>query len=139
MDYCAGIWSYGTHNDYVKIQQRAIRYYLGVHSKAPLLAIEGDIGWIDTQIRQNVEMLRFWNRVIKMDDARLTRKIFDFDYSNNNSVQNWSSNIRELFRITNNMTVFVNKSTCDIKEMRDSLISHYSEKWRTEIQRKPKL
>ncbi len=28
-----------------KIQFRAIRYYLGVHPKTPLPALEGDMGW----------------------------------------------------------------------------------------------
>jgi hypothetical protein len=47
MDYCSGIWGYGNYDICNKIQQRAIRYYLGVHSKAPILAIEGDTGWLN--------------------------------------------------------------------------------------------
>ncbi len=55
-------------------------YFLGVHSKTPLVALEGDTGWSNTQIRRRTEMLRFWNCVIKMDATRLTRKLFEIEY-----------------------------------------------------------
>ncbi len=42
-DYASGICGYKQYGDGDKIQFRAIRYFLGVHSKAPLLALEGDI------------------------------------------------------------------------------------------------
>ncbi len=40
---------------YQRIQQNALRFYWGVHPKNPLLPLEGDIGWIHT------EMISFWN------------------------------------------------------------------------------
>ncbi len=46
MDYCAGVWGYGKHSSWSFIQNRALRCFLGVHQKAPILALEGDIGLI---------------------------------------------------------------------------------------------
>ena len=54
-----------------QIQQH--RFYLGVHQKTPLLALEGDTRWVHPNVRRHIEMLRFWNRVLKMDESRLTR------------------------------------------------------------------
>ncbi len=63
-----------------KILNRAIRCYLGVHQKAPSLAIEGYMGWIRTKVRQWVAMLRLWNKLIQMPDNCLTKKVFTWDY-----------------------------------------------------------
>ena len=63
-----------------EIQQHALRFYLGVHPKTPLLALEGDTGWVHPNVRRHIEMLRFWNRVLKMDESRLTRKMFEYAY-----------------------------------------------------------
>ncbi len=38
MDYSSGIWGSKNYNECEKIQQRAIRYYMGVYPKTPLLA-----------------------------------------------------------------------------------------------------
>ncbi len=54
--------------------------HTGVHQKAPILAIEGDMGWIRTKVRQWVAMLRVWNKLIQMPDNCLTKKVFTWDY-----------------------------------------------------------
>ncbi len=41
MDYGSGVWGYDNSEAGDKIQFRAIRYYLGIHPKTPLLALEG--------------------------------------------------------------------------------------------------
>ncbi len=70
MDYCAGVWAYRKHSSCSKIQSRAIRYFLGVHQKTQILALEGDMGWITSDVRRQTEMLRLTNRLIHMNDSR---------------------------------------------------------------------
>ncbi len=60
MDYGSGVWGYDNSAAGDKIQFRAIRYYLGVHPKTPLLALEGDIGWNSCKIRQRINMIRLF-------------------------------------------------------------------------------
>ncbi len=76
MDYCAGVWGYRKYSSCSNIQNRALRYILGVHQKVPILALEGDMGWITNDVRRQTEMLRLWNRLIDMDDSRLTKRYF---------------------------------------------------------------
>ena len=45
MDYCGSIWAHGKSKLADKIQNRAIRYFLGVHCNAPILAIQAEMGW----------------------------------------------------------------------------------------------
>ena len=50
--------SYMNYQSIDHIQNRAIRYCLGVHRFAPILAIHGDIGWIPSQYRLWINMVR---------------------------------------------------------------------------------
>ncbi len=67
IDYGSGIWGYKHYAEGDKIQFRAIR-----HSKAPLLALEGIMGWISCQIRHHINMIRLWNKFINMEESRIT-------------------------------------------------------------------
>ena len=72
----------------------AIRYYLGGHQKAPLLAVCGDMGWSSVQVRRHINMIGFWNRFLSIDGDRLTEKVFNWDHSL--CAQNWSEDILQL-------------------------------------------
>ena len=76
------------------IKNRAIRIYLGIHKFAPILALQGDMGWMSTENRQYLSMLRFGNRLLKLPDNCLTKRIFVDDfYLAQSGNENWSSNI----------------------------------------------
>ncbi len=45
VDYSSSVCSYANYDFYVKVQYRAMRYFLGAHPKATLLGLEGDMGW----------------------------------------------------------------------------------------------
>jgi hypothetical protein len=92
MDYSSGIWGYSKFEEGEKIQNRATRYYLGVHQTSPIFAIQGDMGWIRTKVRHQVAMLRLWNRLSQMPDDRLTKKVFDWDYY---MYKNWAYKLRK--------------------------------------------
>ena len=53
-DYCSGVWGFRDFNKGDMIQNRAIRYFLGVHRFTPILAISGDMGWPVTISTQEV-------------------------------------------------------------------------------------
>ena len=44
--YGSGIWGFNKHWSNQKLQNRAIRYFLGVHNKTPILALHAETGWI---------------------------------------------------------------------------------------------
>ncbi len=80
-------------------------------------------------------MFRFWNRIIKMDATRLTRKMFETDYRI--CKNNWCSEIKQLFENVNKIHICNNKHTCDIHEMQNSLYKVFTDKWLNQL--KPKL
>ena len=69
---------------------------MGVHKFAPIPAIEGDVGWLPTYYRHELEIIRLWNRLILMDNSRLAKKIFLCNYSNP-KVNDWPTQVRRIF------------------------------------------
>ena len=73
LDYASEIWGYRGYEKIDQVQSRAIRAYFGVHGFAPNLSIQGDMGWTDGSIRRRVNMVRYWNRPVRLNDDRLTK------------------------------------------------------------------
>ena len=71
-----------------------------------------------------------------MDNARLERRIFMWDY--NKGGDNWSNKISLILNNINCMHVYRNKTWCDIKEIENRLIDNYVTEWKTTIDKTPK-
>ena len=54
---------------------------MGVHTSTPIQVMMVDMGWADIYIKELLCMLRYWNKVITMDNTRLKRCIFMWEYN----------------------------------------------------------
>ena len=76
LDFASETWGYCKAKSADKVQIRALRFILGVHKFCPLPAMSGDVGWLGCKERRFISMIRYWNRLIRMSNNRLTKKIF---------------------------------------------------------------
>ena len=120
MLYGAEVFGYINPTNVEKIPKRALRFFMGAHTSTPIQAMMGDMGWTYIYIKELVCMLRYWSRVIIMDNPRLEMCIFMWDY--NNRCDNWSNKIAIILNSINCMHVYRNKTWCDIKEIETKLI-----------------
>ncbi|KAH3829741.1 hypothetical protein DPMN_102969 [Dreissena polymorpha] len=142
MDYSSGVWGYKTYSKCDTIQHRAIRAFLGVHKHASNIVINGDVGWQTITARHHIGMLRLWDRLVKMPGDRLTKRIFNWDFSQN---WGWNSEIKHIFELLNLQHLFASRSMGNISL--DSLLSratdHYKKndinKWTQGLETQPKL
>ena len=72
LDNCSGEWTFKQFNKTDTVQNRTIRYFLGVHRFTPLLAINVEMGWTISMHRHWAYMRRLWTWLIGMDNNRLT-------------------------------------------------------------------
>ena len=94
LDYGSGVWNTGLNCKKLdQIQNRAIRYYLGVPRTSPIAGIEGMMGWTPGIVRRDLESLCFYNQVIKLPDTRLPKILYDMDKAHNGL---WSNNIENI-------------------------------------------
>jgi hypothetical protein len=137
LDYAAGVWGYGRYKECDKVQMRAQRFYLGVHKFAPNCAVSGDMGYRTTLHRRKLEMIRLWNRVIKLQIYRIPKKILLWELALGNN--NWTCDVQTVFEEVNKGDIFENQSICDMKEVDDKLLEIYRQEWKIEVLSKPKL
>ena len=140
MDYGAGVWGFEEYAAAKAVQHRAMRVFLGVHRYAPILAMEGDIGWLSPKHRRWVSMLRLWNRLVAMDPSRLTYKVFTHDfYMAQSDIKNWCYNIWKILASIGLEDCFYNREPCDIDTCKEQLFELQKSKWEEDVLKKPKL
>lgn len=137
LDYSSGIWGYKTFSKIESLQNRAQRIFLGVHRFAPALGVEGDMGWLLRTNQRRLKMLQFWNRLVKMRDTRLTKKVFRWEYSNGR--HNWCSEVLDIFRKLNLEFIYENFMMCDIRRAEEQLRDLENTEWKESVLHKPKL
>ena len=98
MDYCSGIWGRQNNDNILKVHNRAIRCFLGVNKYAPIAGFQGDMGWIWPQVRHKIEMLRYWNRILQLEQGRLPKQLFDFMKELNFG---WMNDVKDIFKQIN--------------------------------------
>ena len=136
-NYGAGVWGQGRYADIDKVYNRAIRYFLGVHPRTPIAGLQGEMGWNSPLLDRQVCLLRYWNKLVTMDDDRLTKKMFNVDYDAN--ISNWCNDLRQLFVSIDMADTFVSRSRCDLHLARQKLHGLLQETWHREVLNKPKL
>ncbi len=136
LEYGSGIWGHLAAKPMNKVNNRAMRYFLGVHKFSPNEALIGDIGWLTPKLSRYLPRIRLWNKLIEMDNSRLTKRIFEYDY--NVCKNNWSSNMKSLF-VDINADVFKEKLSCNLSVMNDTLYDIMSKSWAKDVLKKPKL
>ena len=137
MDYGAGVWGFGKYPSANVIQNRASRYFMGVHSFAPNPSIHADMGWLLPRYRRYLAIVRLWNHLIRMDSQRLTKQIFEWDYTMKDN--NWSSDIESIFDLLGLQHIFEDRVECDLELCKHKLNGLMQTEWETDVKAKPKL
>ena len=137
LDYCACIWGFRDFDCVNKIQNRAIRYYLGVHKFAPNVGIIGEMGWVTRDICRKVDMIKFWNRMIQTDDNRLVKRVFNWD--RRLCKKNWSSEICNICNELNLSLNFENTAHINPKLVKQMLFTNFQNIWKRNVCVIPKL
>ena len=119
------------------VQNRAIRFYLGLHKYTPLPALHGEMGWKPPMYRHMTNILRFWNKLVNMDDSRLTKQIFNWDYQSRHGT--WTTEVKQIFTTLSVPDYFVTRTPID-RELANGLINNvlYLD-WLHNLHVKPKL
>jgi hypothetical protein len=138
LNYCSPVWYDLQVTKLEQIQTRAIRVYLGVHKFAPIAGLFGDMGWLPLVYQRKIDLIKYWNRLINMDDDRLTKKIFIFDW-NSKTNKTWCHSVEKVFNQLNMNHEFENMINCEINSITTKIYNLFQENWITLVNSKPKL
>ena len=118
LDYCSSVWVFKSYQNIDNVQNRTMRYFLGVHRFTPILAMVGDTGWLPSVYRRWLAMLHLWNRLTSMDDNRLTKQVFLYDLEKCNN--NWSKGVRTVMGHIGLIDHFTDRAGC----LADAVLTH---------------
>lgn len=92
LDYNSSVWAFQDYAFVNLVQNKAIRFFLGVHKFAPRVATNGDVGWLPCKERHWYNIVRLWNKLIRMDDSRVCKQVFNWDPER--CLNNWSWDVK---------------------------------------------
>ena len=102
------------------------------------------MNWMEPRSRTQIRMIRHFKRLNKLENSRLTKKIYLWDRQLNESgtVKTWSFEIKEILQ-RNNLTYVYNSPYFCIKnivaDLQKSLLEKDQVKWEADSRRLPKL
>ena len=107
-DYGSEVFGYEYYQSKQNLHLRAIRAYLGVPKNSSHDAVLSEVDWLQPHLRSRLNMVRFFSRVRKMNDSRLTKIVFKWDKSLNDSgeVSTWCAELKTILRECNMEHVF---------------------------------
>lgn len=88
IDYGASVWGSRTFSCITIVQNRALRFYLGVGRYTPNVAVTGDTGWKSVHQKELKTVMNQWCRVKSMERERLNYKIYAWSVENCNTRRN---------------------------------------------------
>ena len=84
---------------------------MGVGRCTPLPGLYGDLQWTSPFVRHQVAAVRYWLRLAKMPDNRLTKRTFNWDYQLAlRGKRSWNLDIKKILRKCGYETVFADIS-----------------------------
>ena len=86
------------------------------------------MGWMPGNIRRKINLIRYWNRLISLQDDRITKVLFLHDHNSNNN-----TSICHAIKVTlieiNTENVYNSLTLCNIDDVKSKLLCIYQEKW----------
>jgi hypothetical protein len=90
ISYTASIWGTKSYTCINAVQNRAIRFFLGVGKYTPTAALYGETAWRPPHVKQWRSVSQQWHRLCTMDTNRLNYKIFmECRNKSNSRCKNW--------------------------------------------------
>ena len=143
MDYSSSVWGAKCYPKTDTLHNKIIRFYLGANKCTSNAVIQGDMGWTPPLVRPQLNCLRLWNRLLKMSENRLTRRIFIWDY--NKCRNNWCHEVRNILKSIDFGDKYLNalnntqNAIISIDAAKDKLMLKYKHKWGNDVASQTKL
>ena len=136
IDYFAGVWGHTKHDDCSKLQNRALRYFLGVGPKTPIPALHGEVNWVSPFSRHVACITKLCNRTIMMNEQRLPLKVLKYMRNNN---LGWVKRVKSIFLELDLDITSNDISHIPLQTVKEHLVIKDTHQWKLSVASKPKL
>ena len=109
------------------------------------MGVLSEVDWLLPEYRTRLKMVRHYSRVVRMDNGRLTKKVYLWDRSlnNGNIISSWSSEVKNTFYTCGLNSFFDNNTSFPLKRtiqtIKEKFLQDQVEYLRLECEQQPKL
>lgn len=135
-DYCSEVLGHETPKKILDVQLRAARFHLGVSKFTALCSLIGEIGWLPANYRRQLAVLRYYNRLMRMDISRIPRRVFE---STLNRPGSWAWKTRDLLTSLGLDLYWSMGSAVPVELIQFYVRENMKSEWRQQVASKPKL
>ena len=139
--YGAAVWGCRQFSCIDAVQNRALRFFLGVGRYAPNAAVNGDTGWQSVFQRQWHSITNQWHRTKRMNPNRMNYKLYQWGvYHGNNRHKNWAYRVKQMLEESGIGNLFeTNVANISKRYVKEKVIGHIKtqehDKWLNELSR----
>ena len=133
INYGACIWGFKSYSCINAVQNRAQRFFLGVGKYTPVAALQGDMGWEPSTVKQWVCIGRLWVRMANTADDRLNKRIAMWAYGKASfRCRNWFYTVRKRLsdlQINDALNICQPVDSNIVHNLRTVLLGEFRNKW----------
>ena len=137
LNYGSAVWGFKDFDAPRTLQNRIMRFFLGVHKFTPLASVRLEMDWIEPKEKRWLDMLRYFNRINTMSSNRLPRIVYEWDMSL--GLNTWASEIQKVAANIGYSQPLNFGETFSIKDSYNTLLEQNRISWQSESLKKPKL
>ena len=116
LTYGSSVWGFKDFSHVSTIQNRAIRFFLGVPTQTPNIGTQGEMGWPGLLTHQNTEITRLWCKLVNMRENRLPKVVYNYAASKAcGRCQNWVYKAKRVLRS------IAREDLCDVNQNIDNV------------------
>lgn len=136
LSWGAPIWGIKKFPKIQTVQNKAMRAFLSVNTFTSNVCVSGDMGWLDCLLHRKLLMLKFWNRIIKINNNRIVKAVFLFDFGM--CKRNWCSDIKSIATEIGQIQRFQTKLSFDIQDAKHKLMELNIIEWKISVNKNAK-
>ena len=96
LEYAAEIWGDKDWKEAEILQRTMAKRILGMKERASNEAVLGDLGWWPLKARRDMIRLRYWHKLLSMDNTRLPRLVYEWELKNEDRNNCWAKYTKKL-------------------------------------------
>ena len=139
--YSSEIWGIQRLDQIEKVHLLACKRFLGVPLKTPNKLVYSELGRYPLYINSVVKVIKYWFRLLQMNDSRLTKQAYLMCVSlDEKGKKCWVTGIREILSKAGFMHIWLNQGVCNKKlflsQFKQRLVDMYLQEWTASVRNK---
>ena len=147
LNYCSEVWGANDGKDIELVHTKFCRKILIVNRSTNLEGLYGELGRIPLKIIRKINMIRYWIRIIKLNDNSTVKIVYNMlknDANNNMNYNghNWASEIKNILESLGMANLWVNQEHNNdllLKLIKERILDQYKQSWYSAINNSQRL